>query len=49
MVLEIEFFGDNEMSIALIKNTESQHQTKYIDIQYHYIKELINEKKLIIK
>lgn len=37
------------MNIILIKNTKSYHQTKYIDIQYQDIRELINEKDLSIK
>lgn len=49
MVTEIKFFGNNEMSITLTKNTKSQHQIKYIDIQYDYIRELINKIKLGVK
>ena len=41
--------GDNEMSIALTKNAESQHRTKHINVQHHYIRELINEGELTIK
>lgn len=37
------------MSITLIKNIQSEYQTKHIDIRHHYIRELVNEKKLIIK
>lgn len=29
--------GDNEASLSLTKNPESQHQTKYIDVQHHYV------------
>lgn len=46
VVLEITLDGDNEMSIALTKNAESQHCTKHIDVQHHYIRELIDEKEL---
>ncbi len=45
----LTLFGDNEMSIALTKNAESQHRTKHIDVQHHYIRELVNEKELTIK
>ncbi len=41
--------GDNEISIALTKNAESQHRTKHIDVQYHYIKELVNKGELTVK
>ena len=42
-------YGDNEMSIALTKNAESQHRTKHIDVQHHYIRELVNEGELTVK
>lgn len=45
----ITLYGGNEMSIALTKNAESQHHIKHIDIQYHYIREQVNEKELIVK
>ena len=48
IVPAITLNGDNEMSITLIKNAESQHRTKHIDVQYHYIRELIDEKELTI-
>ena len=48
-VENLTLYGDNEMSIALTKNAESQHQTKHIDVQYHYIRELVNKKKFTIK
>lgn len=47
--LEITGFclkGDNEASLSLTKNPESQHRTKHIDVQYHYIRELVNDKEL---
>lgn len=37
------------MSIVLTKNAESQHCTKDIDVDHHYIKKLIEEKELNIK
>ena len=40
--------SDNEMSITLTKNAESQHRTKRIDIQDHYIRELIYKKELTV-
>ena len=48
IVLEILLNSDNEMSITLIKNAESQHWTKHIDVQHHYIRELIDEEELTI-
>lgn len=45
----VTLHGDNEMSIALTKNAESQHRTKHIDVQHHYIRELVNKKELTVK
>lgn len=41
---DVMLHGDNEINIALTKNAESQHQTKHIDIQHHYTRELIKKK-----
>lgn len=49
IVKELTLYGDNKMSIALTKNVESQYQTKYINVQHYYIRELVNKKKLTIK
>lgn len=37
------------MRIALTKNIESQYHTKYINIQYHNIRKLVNEEELTVK
>lgn len=41
--------GDNEASLNLTKNPESQHRTKHIDVQHHYVRELVNDKELKIE
>ena len=41
--------GDNEASISLTKNPESQNRTKHIDVQHYYIRELVNDKELTIE
>ena len=46
---DLILFGNNEMSIALTKNVESLHQTKHINVQHHYIKELVNKEELTVK
>lgn len=48
-IKDLMLYGDNKVNIALIKNVESQHQTKYINVQYYYIKKLVNKKELTIK
>lgn len=49
VIKDVTLSGDNKMSITLIRNVKSQHQTKHIDVQHHYIGELINEKELTAK
>lgn len=40
---------NNKTSNIFTKNIKNQSQTKHIDIQYHYVKILINDNKLMIK
>lgn len=49
MVESITLHSNNKISIALTKNAESQHQTKHINIQYYYIRELVSEGEFTIK
>ena len=42
----ITLHKDNKISIMLTKNTESQYQIKYIDIQHWYIQELMDKREL---
>ncbi len=37
----ILLLGDNKASLALAKNPEHHQRTKHIDIQYHYIREVL--------
>ncbi len=48
IVPEITLNGDNEMSITLTKNAESQNRTKHTYVQHHYIREPIDEKEVTI-
>jgi len=47
--LSIIFLEDNKSSIKLMYNVKQHSCTKYIDIQHHYICNMINDKKLIVK
>lgn len=49
MVESIILHGNNKISIVLTKNIESQYQTKHINIQHHYIRELVSEGELTIE
>ena len=35
--------GDNQSSLALIRNPEYHARSKHIDVQYHYIRELVED------
>ena len=41
--------GDNETSIILTKNAESQARTKHIDVQHLYIRKLVADGELVVK
>ena len=40
---------NNKTSIILTKNAESQSRTKHIDVQHHYIRELVTDGELVVK
>lgn len=42
-------YEDNKTSITLIKNGKSQAHTKYIDVQQHYIQELVADQELKVE
>ena len=49
IIKNITLHGDNKMSIALTKNTESQRRPKHINVQHHYIRKLVDKEELTIK
>ena len=44
----IILFDNNKKSIALIKNSKHYQRTKYIDIKYYYIRQLIEDNNVSI-
>ena len=42
----VKIYEDNQGSIALAKNPEFHKRTKHIDIRYHYVRELVEDKKV---
>ena len=34
-------YGDNQNALASVANPENHAKTKYIDVQYHYIRHLV--------
>lgn len=49
MIDILTLYGDNKINIVFTKNVRSQYCTKHIDVQYHYIKKLVNKKELTVK
>ena len=45
----VRILGDNQASLNLVKNAEYHKQTKHIDIQHHYIRELVQDDYIHIK
>ena len=45
----ITLFGDNKGSNALTANPEHHSRTKHIDIKYHYIRQLVEDKEVDIQ
>lgn len=41
--------GDNETSLILTRDLESQNYTKYIDVMYYYVQKLIENGELGIE
>src|SRR5208282_5005866 len=41
-------YGDNQGSIALANNPEYHARTKHIDIQYHFIRECVQNNKIAL-
>lgn len=48
-VRKMEMLGDNETSLTLTKDHESQYRTKHIDVMHHHIRELVEEGELGIE
>ena len=46
---ELSLKSDNKASLNLTKNPESQHRTKHLNVQHHYVREVVNDKELEIE
>ena len=42
-------FEDNQSAIAMCKNPQFHGKSKHIAIKYHYIRELVDDGKLLVK
>jgi hypothetical protein len=40
--------GDNQSSLALAEDAKSHQRTKHVDIQYHYIREQVNQNRVFV-
>jgi len=41
--------GDNEGSIAIMKNLQFHKQAKHIEVQFHSIKEQVQDRRIIVE
>ena len=48
MTFNITLLEDNELSIKLVQNSEQHSYTKHINVQHHYIQNIIDNKKLVV-
>ena len=48
-VQPVKLFADNQGAIALAKNPVHHQRTKHIDIRYHFIREVINNKSVDVQ
>ncbi|KAI0995304.1 hypothetical protein K3495_g12878, partial [Podosphaera aphanis] len=44
----VQMFGDNQGSLALVKNPQLHERSKHIDICYHFIRDLAEQGKLVV-
>ena len=44
-----QLYGDNQGTLALARNPEYHARTKHIDIQYHFIRELVKAEKVFLE
>ena len=42
-------YGDNQGALALARNPEYHAQRKHIDIQYHFVRELVQAEEVILE
>jgi len=48
-ITNITFLDNNKSSIKLVHNVKQHSHTKHIDVQHHYIWNMINDRELIVK
>ena len=42
-ITPVRILGDNQSSLAIVKNAEYHDRTKHIDVQHHYVRELVQD------
>ena len=45
----VQILGDNQASLNLVKNAEYHEQMKHIDVQHHYVRELVQDDYVCMK
>ena len=47
-IAEVDVMEDNQAAIAMVKNPVYHAQSKHIDIRYHYVRDLYQEKEIVL-
>ena len=48
-IINITLLDDNESNIKLVHNVKQHSHTKHINVQHHYIQNMIDNEELIVK
>ena len=48
-IISITLLNNNELSIKLVHNVKQYSHTKHIDVQHHYIWNMIEDRELIVE
>jgi hypothetical protein len=45
---DVRIYCDNQSAMFLAKNPAHHSKTKHIDIQYHFVRDMVEEKKVLM-
>lgn len=46
--LPLHISSDNQSAIKMLENEKFSHRTKHIDVQYHFLKDMIRNKSIVL-
>jgi hypothetical protein len=45
----VRLYSDSQSAIFLAKNPTYHSKTKHIDVQYHFVRDMVEEKKVLLE